>query len=257
MTKTKTKTNINEAWDQVMGQLKIQLPEHVYNRWVNGLEISSFDNNTIQILVDEEYKADWLNARLSGMITNYISTYVEGTPAIEFMIPDEDYNPAQPQGDDMGSRKAKLTQAYGENRSAIIKPQLIIYQTHYFFRKWRPILGRTSADVVLAARSLCYWNPITGEKRNLATTNRDELAELAGCSLRSVDNTFNNDLVFKYFIRKKIARVQTPEGPRNRGLILQVRMDDPLTPQDQQQYGLSENLNWVKAWPNELTWDQS
>jgi hypothetical protein len=39
-------------------------------------------------------------------------------------------------------------------------------------------------------------------------------------------------------------RVMTPHGIRTAGITLQVRMDDPLTPEDQEKYNLSEDVYW-------------
>lgn len=251
---TKTDQAAQEL-ERVKKALKEQLDRPAYLQWVEPLELAEATNGSIKLVAENPYQVEWLEQRLGKHISQIyrgIHPDPEWDPVIEFVVAD-DYEPAE--DEDLGNRVAKLQQAYGESKAAIINPQRVIYQTHYFFTKWRPLLGRTAADVVLAARSLCYWNPITGEERNVTTTTRDELAELAGCSPRSVDNALNNDLVVKYFVRKKIARSQTPEGPRNRGLVLQVRMDDPLTPDDQQRHKLHENMQWVVPWPQDLQWN--
>jgi hypothetical protein len=53
-----------------------------------------------------------------------------------------------------------------------------------------------------------------------------------------------NDLIKRYFIRYTVRRVMTPNGIRTAGIRLQVRMDDPLTPQDQEKSGIIEDGTW-------------
>jgi hypothetical protein len=100
---------------------------------------------------------------------------------------------------------------------------------------------------ILAARSLCYWNPMTGEKRNVIETDMSELARRASVSLRTVKDVLSQDLVKRYFLRYKVRRVMTAYGVRTAGIILQVRMDDPLTPEDQDAHNLAEEERWYTA----------
>ena len=60
-------------------------------------------------------------------------------------------------------------------------------------------------------------------------------------------DVLNNELIKKYFLRYKVRRVMTPNGVRTAGIILQVRMDDPLTPADQEKHDLPEDERWYTA----------
>ena len=106
------------------------------------------------------------------------------------------------------------------------------------------LLGASAANVILAARSMCYWNPLTGELRNQVETEMGELAYRAAVSVRTVKDVLNQELVKRFFLRYKVRRVMTTNGVRTAGISLEVRMDDPLTPADQQNNGLSENEDW-------------
>ncbi|NMC52466.1 MAG: hypothetical protein GYA48_02375, partial [Chloroflexi bacterium] len=64
---------------------------------------------------------------------------------------------------------------------------------------------------------------------------------------RTVKDVLNQELVKQYFLRYRVRRVMTPNGIRTAGIILQVRMDDPLTPEDQQEHGLQEEEHWYSA----------
>jgi hypothetical protein len=133
-----------------------------------------------------------------------------------------------------------LQRAYGSERAGIIQPERGMFVTMYFFNNWLPLLGHSAFTIILAARSMCYWNPLTGDLRNVIETEMAELAARASVSVRTVKDVLNHELVQKYFIRYKVRRVMTPNGVRTAGISLQVRMDDPLIPEDQSLKGVDE-----------------
>ena len=140
-----------------------------------------------------------------------------------------------------------LQRAYGSERARLIQPERGMFITGYLFSNWLPLIGHSAFAVILAARSLCYWNPMTGELRNVVETEMGELAERAAVSVRTVKEVLNNDLVQRYFLRYRVRRVMTSNGVRTAGISLQVRMDDPLTPQDQVKSGILEEEEWYLA----------
>jgi len=237
----KTKTiDIQTAWKRAKAALKHDMPDWQWRQQIDPLEAISMVDNKINIQAADGLDVDWLNARVKKTAERQLAGILAEDVLINFTskIPEAGLTTSK-------DRKAQLTQAYGETRASIIQPHKTIYQTHYFWRYWRPLLGRTTSDVVLACRSLCYWNIKTGEIRNQVTTDRVEISDLACCSETSVDRALRNNEVSMYFVRKKIARVMTPEGPRNHGLILKVRMDDPLIPQHQEKYNMPEPSDWL------------
>ena len=145
---------------------------------------------------------------------------------------------------DPRSRKFMLQRAYGSERARLIQPERGMFLTGYFFNNWLPLIGHSAFTVILAARSLCYWNPMTGELRNVVETEMGEIAEKAAISVRTVKDVLNNELVQRYFLRYRVRRVMTSNGVRTAGISLQVRMDDPLTPLDQVTSGLMEDEEW-------------
>jgi hypothetical protein len=142
------------------------------------------------------------------------------------------------------SRKMMLQRAYGSERAKLIQPERGLFVTLYLFYEWLPLIGHSAFATVLAARSLCFWNPMTGELRNTVDTEMSELAERADVSVRTVKDVLSQELVRTYFLRYRVRRMMTPNGVRTAGISLQVRMDDPLTPSDQQLSGCTESLTW-------------
>ena len=145
------------------------------------------------------------------------------------------------------NRKLMLQRAYGSERARIMQPERGLFLTLYLFERWLPILGHSAFTVILAARSMCYWNPMTGELRNQVEIEMSDLAARASVSLRTVKDVLANKLVKRYFLRYKVRRVITANGVRTAGIVLLVRMDDPLTPDDQQLSETLEDEQWYPA----------
>ncbi len=145
------------------------------------------------------------------------------------------------------TRKMMLQRAYGSERARLIQPERGMFITGYLFSNWLPLIGHSAFAVILAARSMCYWNPMTGELRNVVETEMGEIAQRAAVSVRTVKDVLNDELVMRYFLRYRVRRVMTSNGVRTAGISLQVRMDDPLTPSDQVSSGLLEEEEWYLA----------
>jgi hypothetical protein len=151
-------------------------------------------------------------------------------------------------GESGGSpRKIQLQRAYGTERARVVQPERGMFVTNYLFANWLPLLGHSAFAAILAARSLCYWNPMTGELRNVVETDIGELAKRANVSVRTMKEVLNLPQVKQYFMRYKVRRMMTANGVRTAGILLQVRMDDPLTPEDQASYHLQEEERWYAA----------
>jgi hypothetical protein len=229
-------TKTKQAFDQA----KQNLSRHggKLTKMLAGCHIIGRENGTVKIAAGNELDTKWLEARA----TRYIEHELMGILADEVEVIFETH----PDGVEplANGQEVGISPAYGENKAAIIQPNQLIVQTRYFWHHWRPLLGGSASDVVVAARSLCYWNPKTGERRNKVSTDRSELSCLACCSEKTVTRALKKDLVKRYFVRSKIARTMTSQGARNMGLNLWVRMDDPLTPEDQEKYNLDEPTIW-------------
>ncbi len=202
------------------------------------------------------FARDWVVNRLKSRITQLLGAVYSMPIDLQVVVINEFYRPEQslerpPQATQAGekiqipnNRKMMLQRAYGSRRAKLIEPERGMFVTLYSFYSWLPLLGHSAFATILAARSLCYWNPMTGELRNVIETDMSELARRAAVSVRTVKDVLSQELVRQYFLRYKVRRIITPNGVRTAGISLQVRMDDPLTPQDQELSGMTEDEPW-------------
>lgn len=268
-TRTTRTTDFREAWQMVLGQLQSEMSRALFQTWVEPLQPISYREKVFTIGAFNPYARDWVENRLRSRVGKLLEGYFNEPVQVKFTVSNGFFNnprslenkastpikeeieaggeqpesapePAAP----TTNRKIMLQRAYGSERARLIQPERGLYLTLYLFYEWLPLLGHSAFATILAARSLCYWNPMTGELRNVIETEMSELAKRAAVSVRTIKDVLTNDLVKKYFLRYKVRRIMTPNGVRTAGISLQVRMDDPLTPADQELSNCPESEIW-------------
>ena len=256
-----------EAWDMVVAQLRLEMSKVLFETWVQPLHPLGYQAGIFRLSAYNSYAREWVEKRLKSRITHLLESFFNEPVKLQLIVtatlsswdgglgasaadPRSVDNPLErpekERGDSL-TRKVVLQRAYGSERARVIQPERGMFVTLYFFNEWLPLLGHSAFATILAARSMCYWNPMTGELRNTVDTDMSELARRAAVSVRTVKDVLNNDLVQRYFLRYLVRRMMTPNGIRTAGISMQVRMDDPLTPQDQAACGLPEELQWYSV----------
>lgn len=265
-----------EAWEMVIGQLQMELSRPIYETWVQPLKPLGYREGVFTLGAVNSYAREWVENRLKSRIVRLLEGLWNEPVTLQVVVSTDALSgqesaaellsdlsssglPVQPPAEAekrqpaASNRKVMLQRAYGSERARIIQPERGMFLTLYFFSQWLPLIGHSAAATILAARSMCYWNPMTGDLRNLVETDMSELARRAAVSVRTVKDVLNADLVRRYFLRYKVRRVMTPNGVRTAGIWLQVRMDDPLTPSDQISNNLVEDEHWYLPDFNEET----
>ncbi len=255
-----------DAWQYVLGQLQGEMSRAMYETWVKPLRPLGYQQQVLTVGAYNSYARDWVDNRLRSRITKLLEGALNEPVQVRILVTNEyapaavtrpakvvkntekpalaEHNADSEKETPATSRKVMLQRAYGSERAKLIQPERGLFVTLYLFYEWLPLIGHSAFATVLAARSLCYWNPMTGELRNTVDTEMSELAERADVSVRTVKDVLSQELVRTYFLRYRVRRMMTPNGVRTAGISLQVRMDDPLTPNDQELSGCSESLTW-------------
>ncbi|MHB8819812.1 MAG: DnaA N-terminal domain-containing protein, partial [Bellilinea sp.] len=252
-----------------------------YETWVQPLKPLGYAERVFRLGALNAFNQEWVESRLKNRITSMLNGMLNEPVTLRVVVAnafhetanrkavesgpvppaavsgevDEDEPATEGEGEAEGEgengkaspRKLMLRRAYGSQRARVIQPERGMFLTLYFFQQWLPLIGHSAFTVILAARSMCYWNPKTGELRNSIETEMSEIAQRASVSVRTVKDVLNNELVKRHFLRYNVRRVMTPNGVRTAGIQLQVRMDDPLTPADQAETGQTENGVWYSA----------
>ncbi len=272
-----------EAWEMILGQLRAEMSRADFETWVRPLKPLGFRNEAdavYRLAAANDFARKWVQSRLDGRISKMLSGLYQRDIQLVVEVSNGFYSnqnmqmlqseaepphkkrPAAAEKSSLplvaedeaevpfngkGSRKAILQRAYGSQRAMVIRPERGMFETRYLWTEWVPLLGLSAYAVIKAARIKCFWNPVTGETRNIIETEMKELADLAHISVRTLKTVLKNELIKRYFIRYTVRRMMTPNGVRTAGIRMQVRMDDPLTPQDQERIGEIDSGTWFSA----------
>ena len=130
-----------------------------------------------------------------------------------------------------------LRRAFADVQVRITRPTRIALATHYFRTEWVPQLGATNAWLIMALRSRCYWNKESGEVRDTCAMSTMKLADLLGCSTRTVIRGLQDPLVQRFVTAQ--GRVYEPRPGDGRKTPARTRFQvhltlDPLTPPDEE-----------------------
>jgi hypothetical protein len=269
-----------EAWDMVLSQLRMEMSRAQFETWVQPLRPVGYHERIFTLSAFNPFARDWVENRLKSRIVHLMEGLYNDTVTLQVVVGNAFYREGErlsaeaeapasavPAASDLltaetpvapaegekqappltKNRKVMLQRAYGSERARVIQPERGMFVTLYFFDNWLPLIGHSAVAIILAARTMCYWNPMTGELRNEVETEMGELARRAAVSVRTVKDVLNTELVQRYFLRYKVRRIVTPNGVRTAGILLQVRMDDPLTPEDQAAYSQPEEELWYSV----------
>jgi hypothetical protein len=138
--------------------------------------------------------------------------------------------------DDRQSSSMILEELRSNLYNEIVQPDVVFVATQYFRRNWAPRLGSNLTLLVLALRQRCYWNKKEGDstKRDWCIVDHNTLAEEIGVSRRTVINLLAQPEAGRFLQVKARYRYDNRLGKRVKAPSLyRVRMDDPLTPEDQ------------------------
>lgn len=141
-------------------------------------------------------------------------------------------------------RRAQITLSpfYHSAANAVTEPTRFVACSQYFVARWMPLLGGEGTRIVLALRSLGYYNPKTGERRDQIVVGHAELSARVGCSedtltrqlaLDKATGLPRNPALARFVERERRVR----RDPRT-GRVWQeenayrVAMDDPIHPDD-------------------------
>ncbi len=245
----------------MLGQLQGQVERVTYRTWLEPLQPLAFKDGIYTLAAASTYARDLAESRFGATISHQLSGVYGNPVRLDLVVTDaarasaveapETSTVEKPprtkenrKAAAASPRKLALARAYGDKRASIIQPERAIVVTHYFMSRWTPLLGHSATHLIMTARSMCYWNPLNGELRNVIDTEMGELAERAAMSVRTVKDILANETVQRYFLRYKVRRMMTQNGVRTAGITLLVRMDDPLTPEDQKTHDLTEIEHW-------------
>jgi chromosomal replication initiation ATPase DnaA len=183
------------------------------------------------VLTPSSFGQEWLDHRLRETIERVVAQIAERPLPVEFRLAENGgYQP-----------ELFFTGTYRDAYNAIVQPDAIHYTTKYFHQRWLPLLGPDLWLLIWEMRTRCYRDKTGQVVRDTFEATYAELAAAVGMSERTVWGLLHpKDAEKKAFVDKFIIRNETKRrysrkhgGTVNEKTIWKVRLDDPLTPEDE------------------------
>ncbi|HXV98621.1 MAG TPA: DnaA N-terminal domain-containing protein [Anaerolineae bacterium] len=219
-----------DLWDRCLAQLRLQMSRATYETWLQNTTAQEEEGRLI-VFTPSSFAQDWLEKRLRDTIERAVNHVAEQPIAIEFRLAKNGgYQP-----------ELFFTGTYRDAYNALVQPDAIHYTTKYFHQRWLPLLGPDLWLVIWEMRTRCYRDKTGQVVRDTFEATYAELAAAVGMSERTVwgllhpKDAEKKALVDKFIIRNETKRRYSRKhgGTVNEKTIWKVRLDDPLTPEDE------------------------
>ena len=85
--------NAQQAWQNLIGQLQMEMSKAAFDTWVRSAELVKYEENEFTIGVQNAYARDWLDSRLSSTITRYLTGLMNEKISVNFIVWHKDAMP--------------------------------------------------------------------------------------------------------------------------------------------------------------------
>lgn len=78
--------NAAQAWQATLGQLQMEMPKAAFDTWVRDAELVAYEDGAFTIGVKNAYARDWLENRLTSMVTRILAGMMNRTVSVRFVV---------------------------------------------------------------------------------------------------------------------------------------------------------------------------
>jgi len=82
--------NAEQAWNSVLAQLQMDMPRASYDTWVRDTHPLSYENGIITVGVRNAYARDWLESRLSSIVSRLLIEILNSNVSVSFVVSQSD-----------------------------------------------------------------------------------------------------------------------------------------------------------------------
>jgi chromosomal replication initiator protein len=75
-----------QAWQAALGQLQMDMPKASFDTWVRDSQLVTYEDGVFIIGVPNAYARDWLDDRLSSMVTRLLTGIMNRTVEVHFIV---------------------------------------------------------------------------------------------------------------------------------------------------------------------------
>ncbi len=78
--------NAHQAWQNLIGQLQMEMSKATFDTWVRSSEFIKFDQQEFTIGVQNAYARDWLESRLSSTVNRILTGMMNEPVSVQFIV---------------------------------------------------------------------------------------------------------------------------------------------------------------------------
>lgn len=226
-------------WSEVKEVLQTRLDEPIYNKHFNGSQ-ADLGSSGLIISLPAGSSAGMVKHQLHRTVKDAIKP-IFGNVEIHYRKQSESEPIAETESKDDYDLAGEGV--YHDRRNAIIKPDKLDWNTKYFRKSWRPLLGPLLSELIRELRQRCYHSKDDpSQSRNHFKTTYKSLAQSLGVTERTIQRAlaknsngqFKNELLNHFIVSMTTLKESHGKGSiRNKGSKFIIYLDEPLTPKDQ------------------------
>lgn len=269
----------DQIWQAALSELQLQMTKATFDTWVKNTHMVECDDGTFVIGVQDAFAKDWLENRLLTTVKRTLVGIVGRPVEVRFETVSPSTGSGRSpstrpstssgcgadapvrKGTSSGEQEIEVRPVYLSARSAIVQPDRLAAATAYFRDRWLPLLGALRWSLVVVLRGLATDAPLNPDGTRQVKTDRAELAQRLGVTPRTISRLLKSrplegqrpwrviapeneqaEYLSLFILRLRYRAVREGHVTRRTGLHLDVLMEDPLTPLDQQKASLSAAL---------------
>ena len=232
------------AWQSILDQLRMEMPKASFDTWVRETRALSFENGVLTIGAANAYARDWLESRLTSMVSRLLVGVLDEQVTVRFAVAEggddqtidvEDSESAN-ELEDLQKVIQISPDEFDSAYEQIVRPDRAVYLPGYF-RRWLRVLGADLGWMYVSFRQAAY---LAGARKG-STSNRftgKNLASMAGITERTYWNRLNNSSTWEKL--KGLVKISdygaewddSSATPKRLPRRYTVAMTLPLTPID-------------------------
>lgn len=220
----------SNLWSEVLKMLQLQMAKNTFETWLKDTTAQEEEGRLI-VSTANNFAQDWLDNRLRHTIELAVESVFGQKIPVEFRVTaNGGYQP-----------DLFFTGTYRDAYNAIVRPNEQHYCSKYFHQKWLPLLGPDLWLIIWELRTHCYKDKTGQIIRDTVEATCKQIGDAVGMSEDKVWRLLNpkdpekKDLLAKFILNKSTRRRYSKAhgGTVNEKTIWKIRLDDPLTPEDE------------------------
>jgi len=137
--------NGQQAWQAALGQLQMEMSKASYDTWVRSAELLSYDDSLFTVGVPNAFARDWLDTRLTATVTQILTSLMESTQTVKFVVWHRDYETAS----DAAPVEEPLSSSFTSTPSACLN-------SRYTFDNF--VVGPATPSIILSSVPPIVWH---------------------------------------------------------------------------------------------------